>query len=64
MVTVSTVSSPVYSDYYTNKLYKFRRGNQKLGDPVSVVATPGKISVKVPGVCLLPTTLPAIEIAC
>jgi len=35
----------LYSDYYTNKLYKFRQGPQKLRGPVSVFAPPGKISL-------------------
>jgi len=32
--------------YYTNKLYKFRRGNQKLGRPVSVFVLLVKILSK------------------
>jgi len=30
------VSIYLYSDYYTNNLYKFRRGPHKPGRPVSV----------------------------
>jgi len=30
------------SDYYTNKLYKFRRVPKKIRDPVSVFVPPGK----------------------
>jgi len=36
------VSIYLYSDYYTNKLYKFRRGPQKPGRPVSVFVPLGK----------------------
>jgi len=36
----------LYSDYYTNKLYKFRRGLLKLGVPISVFIPPGKVSFK------------------
>jgi len=37
------VLSTVYSDYYTNKLYKFRRRPQKLGVPELVFVTLVKI---------------------
>jgi len=36
-------------DYYTNNLYKFRRGPKKYGSPVSVFVRPGKISLGGPG---------------
>ena len=39
----------LYSDYYANKLYKLRRGPQKLGSPVSVFVHSGKISLGGPG---------------
>jgi len=32
-------------DYYTNKLYKFRRGREKLGGLVSVFVPSDKISL-------------------
>jgi len=34
------------SDYYTNKLYKIRRGPQRLGGPISVFVSPGEISFR------------------
>jgi len=37
------------SYYYTNKLYKFRRGLEKLGGRVSVFVPPGKIFLGGPG---------------
>jgi len=35
----------LYSDYYANKLYKFRLGPQKLGNPSSAFVQPGNISL-------------------
>jgi len=37
------------SDCYTNKLYKFRRGSEKLGGSVPVFVPPGKIFIGDPG---------------
>ena len=36
----------LYSDYYTNKVYKFRQRSQKLGDPALVFVPPGKTSLR------------------
>ena len=49
MVNVLSMVNVLYADYYANKLYKLRRGPQKLGGPVSVFVPSGKISLRGPG---------------